>query len=136
MGVTFRSHEERISEFPNLPDGLVPVDHPEVYEELLSCHCVQLVQRTYYFNDHSLCQDCYYHLDPDDQDLYADSASHYMCGQPGRLRAAYCRLCNIRIARLYPAITYCKCIEEYLELIPIEKHLLTQGIIIISVISR
>jgi hypothetical protein len=136
MGLTFHSHEEITSESPNISVGLQPVDHPEVYEKLLSCHCVRLVQRAYYFNDHSLCQDCYYHLDPDDQDLYADSASHYICGQPGCIRAAHCKLCGIRIAQLYPTIICHECIEKYFELTPIDKHLLTQGMIIIPVISR
>ncbi|XP_043604784.1 uncharacterized protein LOC122577514 [Bombus pyrosoma] len=115
MGNPFRGHEERDGAYQNFSEELF-VNHPELYNELLYRYCVRLTQHAYYSVNGSLCQDCYYDLDPDDQELYEESKNHYSCKRSGYIQAAYCGLCDIRIAQLQDAITCSECIEEYLEL--------------------
>jgi hypothetical protein len=67
MGVLFQRHDEREGVLQNLFDGSLFINHPELRDALLNRYCVRLAQRAYYSDDGSLCQDCYYSLDPDDQ---------------------------------------------------------------------
>ena len=55
-----------------LPDGVLPMDYPEVYEELLSCCCVQLIRSDYQFHNFFICQCCCDTSDPDDRDFVTD----------------------------------------------------------------
>lgn len=126
MGVEFVNPDQE-NKFYTLSNEVLPTDYPEVYEELLSCYCVQLTRTAYHFNDHYLCQDCYDTSDPDEQDLYNELPRHYMCGLP--IRAAHCRLCDIHIAQIQPAVSCPECIDVYLDLTQTEKNFLDQGVI-------
>ncbi|XP_050598721.1 uncharacterized protein LOC126926438 isoform X2 [Bombus affinis] len=116
-----------------LPDGVSPMDYPIVSEESLSCCCVRLIRSAYQLHTIFVCQDCYDTLDPDDQDLYEDSPTHFLCGIPGRIKAMHCRLCDIYVSQLQPATSCTECINAYLDLTQVEKNFLVLGTITYSV---
>jgi hypothetical protein len=98
---------------------------PEEAEEIRSCLCAQLTRTVYCLHtNHFLCQDCYDALDPDDQDLYDDPPSHFLCGIAARTRISHCSMCDIYIAELQPAISCIQCISVYDDLTHPERDFL------------
>jgi hypothetical protein len=126
MGVKFYKQEEG-HEFYGPWDGVLPVDYPQVYEELLTYYCIQLCRPAYRTRDHVICHTCFYNLYPEEQDLYENSARHYICDHSSRMRAAFCRNCGIRVATISPAGDCSDCIEEYFTLSASDRNLLAQG---------
>jgi hypothetical protein len=117
MGVIFRSHEGEDEVVPNLSHKSFFNNHPELRNALLNYYCIRLTQRANRCDVGLLCQDCYYSLDPEDQELYEESENHYLCRRAGYLRATYCGLCDIRIAHLQNPMTCYECIEDYVNTI-------------------
>jgi hypothetical protein len=102
---------------------------PEEAEEIRSRLCAQLTRTVYHFNNHFLFQDCYDALDPDDQDLYDDPPSHFLCGIAAKTRISHCSMCDINIAELQPAKSCIQCISVYDDLTHLERNFLVQGIV-------
>jgi hypothetical protein len=102
---------------------------PEEAEEIQSCLCAQLICTVYHCDNRFVCQDCFDNLDPDDQDLCDEPPSHFLCGIPARNRIAHCRMCDINIAELQPAISCIQCMNVYVNLTRLERNFLVQGIV-------
>lgn len=107
---------------------------PEETEGIESCLCAQLLLNVYYSDNHFICQDCFDLLDPDDQDLYDDQPSHFLCGIPASTRISYCNICDIDIAELQPAISCIRCTNVYDDLTHLERDFLVRGTITRAVV--
>ncbi|XP_033360143.1 uncharacterized protein LOC117238994 [Bombus vosnesenskii] len=126
----YRTGGEFINSDIEDPDGPVPAFDLEATEDVQFCLCVRLIRSVYHLDNGYLCQDCFDNLDPDDQDPCDDPPTHFLCGVPARTQISHCRMCDINLTDLQPAISCLPCMIVYNNLTDIERIFLVQGIAI------
>jgi hypothetical protein len=124
MGVEFNNPKNQLVYHP---DGILPTDYPDAYEELLFTCCVHLTRPAYQFEHIFIYQDCYNDMDPEDQELHEIPPAHFLCGVPRRIRAKHCRICDIEISQTQPATSCLECIAAHMDLNETEKNYVAFG---------
>jgi hypothetical protein len=127
MGVEFGGSEPQTVYYP---DGVLPTDHPDAYDELLFSCCVHITRPAYLFENILICRDCFEEMDPEDQELHEPPPAHFLCGVAGRIRAKHCRICDIELSQIREASSCFECIAAHMELTQTEKNFLAFGKII------